>query len=180
MVGPDETATGWSNTDFVNSGSYFLMVFVLISGITTLVGFTGGAGFFGGGILISPVFLISIAFTSGAFSSFFGITGCLTSGSLIAAFFIGEGGATGDFATSFGAAAALTAGLISTFFTGIFSAGFFTCTGGAALAAFLGTGLAAFDGFAAGFLAGAVFFTGVFFLAGLATFFLVAILSGFF
>jgi hypothetical protein len=76
--------------------------------------------------------------------------------------------------------AAFTGAFVSAFLTGIFSVDFFTDAGGAAFATFLGAGLAAFDDFAAGFLAEAAFFTGVFFLAGLAAFFLVAILSGFF
>jgi hypothetical protein len=39
-----------SNTDFVNSGSYLRTVFVFISGMTTLTGFAGGAGFLGSGL----------------------------------------------------------------------------------------------------------------------------------
>jgi hypothetical protein len=65
------------------------------------------------------------------------------------------------------------------FFAGTFSAGFFA----GAFTVFFGEALAVFGcdmDFAAGFFAGAAFFTGVFFLAGLAAFFLVAILSGFF
>src|SRR4026208_344211 len=79
IVGPCIGVSGWSSTDFVSSGSYFLTVLVFISGITTLTGLAGGAGFFGGGIFISSGFLASTFFASGFFSSFFGITGCLTS-----------------------------------------------------------------------------------------------------
>src|SRR6185295_9297368 len=86
MVGPCGSASGWSRTDLVNSGSYFLTVFVFNSGITTFIGLAGGAGFFGGGILISSGFLVSTFLASDFFSSFFGITGCLTSVFLMGVF----------------------------------------------------------------------------------------------
>ncbi len=175
MVGPGGGASGFSSTDFVNSGSYFLTVFVLISGITTFTGLAGGAGFFGGGILISSGFLASIFFASGFFSSFFGITGCLTSVFLM-----------GVFAECVGFACVGLARTWVPCFAAAGLTGFFGDLSGD----FLAIGLAAFLGvtfdfewdavFAAGFLAVAVFFAGVLFLAGFAAFFLVAILSGFF
>src|SRR5258705_461719 len=50
-----------SSTDFVNSGSYFRTVFVLISGITTLTAFTGGAT----GFLISGFTVTGLVFFTG-------------------------------------------------------------------------------------------------------------------
>jgi hypothetical protein len=44
-----------SNTDFVNSGSYFRTVFVFISGMTTFTCFGGAVGFFGSGLAAAGV-----------------------------------------------------------------------------------------------------------------------------
>jgi hypothetical protein len=178
-----------SNTDFVNSGSYLRTVFVLISGITTLTGLEGRAGFLGSGLCGATVF--------------WGLEILPTGAVVGTGFAAGTGGwgftgATGGFETWFAGAWVVFAGVLA--ILGGMGA-FFAATGAVFLAGtvwttFLGTGLAIllaagafltdlaepdeWAGFEAVFLAGAIFLIFAVFLAGLAAFFLVAIQLGFF
>jgi hypothetical protein len=142
-----------SNTDLVNSGSYFTVLLVVVFGITTFVGF-------GGSFLITG---LAVGFIETRDLGSFGF-----------GFFIGAGGAGGGaagFASTF-----LAATGAALFATGL------TAFGATGLAAFLTTGFEGLAALAAGFAVFLATGLGVFLAAGFfgAGFFLLAILSGFF
>ncbi|MEI9810992.1 MAG: hypothetical protein WDO16_25660 [Bacteroidota bacterium] len=148
IVGPLFSYIGVSNTDFVNSGSYFTALLVVVFGITTLVGL--------GGSFLMTGLAVGLIDTNDLGS--------------IAPFFLGKGlaatatggGATG-FTSGFGAAFATGGG--AAFFAGsaFLGAGFATDFLGTGFSFFLGAAFLA-AGFARGFLA-------AFLGAGLAGFF---------
>jgi len=162
----------------VKSGWYFLTVFVFISGITTFTGFSLTACFFGtgGGVLVTGLKLglggtygleAAVIAGSGFFASCF-LTGTGSDFGFITDFAVGGG-------TDFLAVTCLFADLAAG--TGVFAAAGLA----AGFTAFLGAGFGA-GFFATGFLTGADFpalggagLAGAFF-AGLAAFFLTAIL----
>src|SRR6266404_5537575 len=155
---------GVSNTDFVNSGSYFFTDRVVIFGITTLTGFGGSffnigliigltdtkdfacdscfltAAFsFASGLLILGSGFFEIIFTAGFFTACFLMAGFFVTPPLVGrAAFLGA-----DFA---GFPPAGRAGLAIAFFTNVFFAG---------LTAFLVAGFPLFG--RAGFLVGMLF-----------------------
>jgi len=177
-VGPVCSSCGVSKTDFVNSGSYLRTVFVLISGITTFVGLAGGgAGFLTSGLIDTG--------GGGGITAFF--TSSLGAGLVAATAGGGEAGCGFEMGFEILDTVDFLAGAITGFLAGAGGATFLGATTG--LAGLLATGafliaLPAPDewtGFAAAFLAGAIFLPlGVGFLAGFAAFFLVAIQLGFF
>src|SRR5690606_11733273 len=147
IVGPVCSCIGVSNTDLVNSGSYFTAVRVVVFGITTFVG--------RGGSFFTTGFAVGLMDTSdfGSTSPLFLAAGLAGAG--VADFTSGFAGAflTGAFAAGF--EAALAAG---------FEAGLAVFTGLVAFAALTGLDADFFAG--AAFLAGAGFFDEADFFVG--------------
>ena len=139
----------------MNSGSYFTELFVVVFGITTLVG--RGGSFFITGLTCGLIDTSDFGSTCPFFIAGFGATGASFTGALTAGLLTGF---TGVFAAGLeaGFAVFLATGFEAAFLGNAFlGAGFFA----AGRAAFLSAGF-----FAAAFLAGlATFFTGFFLLA---------------
>jgi hypothetical protein len=184
-----------SKTDFVNSGSYLRTVFVFISGMTTFTCLGGAVGFFGSGLAATGVggggggatgagwaLIAGRAFGAGCVLATEGVeVGFPASWTFPDPIDVLECETAGfDMLETMGFLAGAGVGRLAEEDGATFLAG--------GLAILLATGAFLADlllpdewaGFAAAFLAGAIFLTWTAFLAGLAAFFLVAIQLGFF